>query len=121
VNVLSEYPYGVPPKRPYHRRNVIGKDRNNYDIPAEPKHQPAEISSSLILMRTNGRPVLEIQRFCPQCGWMLSFHHPRGWECPNSLCSVQSILFGRGKRLIRKITFASVLPGEGKTDDDVFK
>jgi len=126
VNVLSEYP-DVPPKRDYVRRNIIGKDKNDYHLqyyhevlaqpkPEEKTSKPRDIPSSIILHRMNGAPMLEVKRFCPMCGWQMSVTRSGRWQCPNDLCSDQSILFGRKKKFIRKITFVSALPSGGKDD-----
>jgi len=123
VNVLSEYPE-VPPKRDYTRRNIIGKDKNDYHLqyyhevlaphhPEEMTPKPVDIPSSLILQRMNGVPALEVKRFCPECGWQLSLTRSGRWQCPNDLCSLQSIVFGR-KKFIKKITYASISPTGGK-------
>jgi hypothetical protein len=75
VKELSEYP-DAPPKRDYVRRNIIGKDKNDYhrqyyhEALAQPKPEednPKEsIPATVILRRMNGYvAVAPEKKFCP--------------------------------------------------------
>lgn len=118
VKGLSEYPE-VPPKRDYTRRNIIGKDKNNYhrqyyhEVLAQPKPEevkPKEpIPVEIILRRTNGQSLTPNQRFCPECGHKLKFTSPQNWSCVNMECKITQIIFGQGRKSIRRIVYASII------------